>query len=172
MNKYILLLMIGLTTAVSQADAQDRYPVELRPFQLTIGLLEPSVIAEVKLTDQISFAATGALSLGFASDELFIFPLARGSVRNYYPRKRVKKSNLRPNSGNFIALQGGYYFPAIYDGLTSADKSFFIGPAWGIQRNYASGIHLGLSLGLGYGNGPYRDGGIAGTGHFTFGFTL
>ncbi|MEM9895295.1 MAG: hypothetical protein AAF789_02900, partial [Bacteroidota bacterium] len=28
--------------------------------------------------------------------------------------------------------------------------NFTIGPVWGIQRNYASGFHLDLSIGLGY----------------------
>ena len=99
------------------------------------------------------------------------FPFLRGSFRHYYDRKRVKKSNLRTNSGNFVTLQGGYYLDALGDN-SIATIDYFIGPAWGIQRNYNSGIHLSLSLGLGYGDGKNVNGGVTGTGHFTFGFTF
>ncbi len=165
-------MLLLFTIASRNVQAQDRIPVDLKPFNFTIGLLEPSLVTEFRLGQQQSFVATGGLTLGIASDNVFVFPFVRGSFRHYYHRKRVKKSNLRPNSGNFITLQGGYYFGAFEDVVTSLDKSFFVGPAWGIQRNYNSGIHLSLSLGLGYGNGPNQNASVVGTGHFTFGFTL
>jgi hypothetical protein len=154
--------------------AQDKIPVELKPIRVSVGILEPSVIAEFRLTDRQSFAATGGVTFAFSESDGYVFPFVRGSFRHYYDRKRVKKSNLRTNSGNFVTLQGGYYFESFNDDViaTSLDNYFFIGPAWGIQRNYNSGIHLSLSLGFGYGNGSNSNGSIASTGHFTFGFTF
>lgn len=163
----LLLLLIS-----QKSIGQDRIPVDLKPFNFTIGLIEPSLVTEFRLGQQQSFVATGGATLAFSNESAYVFPFLRGSFRHYYHRKRVKKSNLRPNSGNFISLQGGYYFGAFGDFITSLDKYFFFGPAWGFQRNYDSGIHLSLSLGFGYGNGENTNARLAGTGHFTFGFTL
>ncbi len=45
---------------------------------------------------------------------------------------------------------------------------YTVGPVWGIQRNYASGIHLGLSLGIGVIGGEYIETGVTGIGEFEF----
>ena len=175
MKTHIRLLVAGLIclSAFQLSTAQDRIPVELKPARVTIGLIEPSVIGEFKVGQRQSLVATGGFTLGVASNEtVYAFPFLRGSFRHYYDRKRVKKNNLRTNSGNFVTLNAGYYFGALADVTTSLDQYFFIGPAWGIQRNYNSGIHLSLSLGGGYGNGPNASSGFAPTGHFTFGFTF
>lgn len=163
-----LILLCGLQSAT----AQSRIPVDLKQVRVSIGLLEPSVLAEFKIGEKQSFVTTGGITFGAASDNLYVFPFLRGSLRHYYDRKRVKKSNLRTNSGNFVTLQGGYYFGALSDVTTTLDQYYFFGPAWGLQRNYNSGIHLSFSLGLGYGNGQNTTGDVASTGHFTFGFTF
>ena len=174
MKTHIRLLVAGLIclSAFQLSTAQDRIPVELKPIRFSVGLLEPSVLAEFKVGERQSVVATGGITLAFGNDNAYVFPFVRGSFRHYYDRKRVKKSNLRTNSGNFVTLNTGYYFGALEDVATSLDNYFFIGPAWGIQRNYNSGIHLSLSLGFGYGNGQNTTAGLASTGHFTFGFTF
>ena len=151
--------------------SQDRIPVELKPVQFTLGIIEPSVLAEVRIGSHQSIVAGTALTLGFATNQIYVFPQVRGSIRNYYKRKRVKKE-LRTNSGNYVGLRGGYLFGSLGDSITSEDKSYYVGPIWGIQRNYQSGIHLGLSLGFGYGNGQNKSARLVGIGHFTFGFVL
>jgi hypothetical protein len=95
--------------------------------------------------------------------------------RNYYPRKRVKK-DLLPNSGNYIGLLGGYNFNAIAEsaepGETNNSNAFFMGGVWGIQRNYQSGIHLGLNLGAGFIAGEHIDLGLTGLWSFELGFVI
>jgi len=49
---------------------------------------------------------------------------------------------------------------------------FTVGPVWGIQRNYASGIHLGLSLGAGIMGGENIDTQASFVGEFELGFVL
>ena len=161
----VFLIVSAIQTGYAQV------PVDLKPVRFTIGLVEPSVVAEFKIGAKQTIATTGGITIGVTDEKAYVFPVLRGSFRHYYDRKRVKKSNLRSNSGNFITLQGGYYFDAIGDAATTV-LDYFIGPAWGIQRNYNSGIHLSLSLGLGYGNGQNIDGQVTGAGHFTFGFTF
>ena len=105
-------------------------------------------------------------------------PFITGSFQHYYQRKFVRKE-LRQNSGNFIGVSAGYYFDAIADNLdhgttTERANSFTIGPVWGIQRNYQSGIHLKLSLGpgIGFGENAESDVFFAPAGGFEFGFVI
>ncbi len=171
-------ILILLSIAALQLAAQERIPVELVNTQFTINILAPGIGFEYGLNDRQSLTLNAGLSSIIVTDQtddvdLFIAPFLQGSFRNYYPRKRVKKT-LRPNSGNFIALTTGYNFKPTSDNYTDPDfggRGFFIGPVWGIQRNYLSGIHLGLSLGPGLGIG--EDGAFfTGVGAFEFGFVI
>ena len=47
-----------------------------------------------------------------------------------------------------------------------------MGALWGIQRNYQSGIHLGFSIGGGFGTGQNMDLDFVGVGEFEFGFVV
>ena len=126
---------------------QERIPVELKSTQLTLNLLTPSITLENSLSPNRSLnLALGIIGFPDSDERFSINPFLRGSFRNYYPRKRVKKE-LNPNSGNYIALDAGYYFDTLTKETTRLTNSFFMGPVWGIQRNYKSGIHLGFSLG-------------------------
>ena len=109
-------------------------------------------------------------------ETLSVNPFISGSYRNYYPRKRVKK-DLRPNSGNYVGILTGYRFNSIadnaeYDISDRLENSYYLGPVWGIQRNYQSGIHLGLSLGGGFAVGSSSDIYFTGVGGFEFGFVI
>ena len=161
-------------------NAQDRIPVELDKTQFKLSILNTALLFEVKVAEHQSFNISAGLGTSYATTQsgsnsyLFLHPVTRASFRHYYARKRVKKE-LRHNSGNFIELVGGYTFNSIAgkEGLdTSASNSFFIGPAWGIQRNYKTGFLFGLGLGLGYGNGKNTDGYVASTGHLSIGFVF
>jgi len=71
----------------------------------------------------------------------------------------------------------GYRFKSIADnaenGISSRlENSYYLGPVWGIQRNYQSGIHLGLSIGGGFGIDSSSDIYFTGVGSFEFGFVI
>lgn len=136
--------------------------VTLDNAQLTVSFLPLMGHVELKLADKQSatFGAGLAYSVfyqninGDGNLEAYTVPFLTSSYRSYYKRKRVNKSNLMNNSGNYVGMYSVYSFKT----LVEVDGSFFdtklnsfsIGPVWGIQRNYASGVHLDLSLGLGY----------------------
>ncbi len=182
MNKKSIILLSFLATSFL-AIGQDRIPVQLRSTQWNINILQPSVNFEKSLTDNQSVAfdlgLTGlASSIGKEPQDAIAYsinPYLSGSFRNYYPRKRVQKE-LRANSGNYIGVITGYNFGAIADnqdsGTTELSNSFFLGPVWGIQRNYQSGIHFGLSLGPGFAVGQNTDLVFTGVGQFQLGFVI
>jgi hypothetical protein len=160
--------------------AQERIHVDLKKTQFKISFLNPAAMAEFRLAKQQTFNISVGLILSAAQTAvtnetlIYLHPVTRGSFRHYYGRKYVRK-NLRQNSGNFIEFVGGYIFNSIAgrdDYISPASSSFFIGPAWGLQRNYESGFLFGLGLGLGYINGQNTSGGITSTGHMTIGFAF
>ena len=155
--------------------AQERIPVELQNTQFNLNILDPSLSFEKRINDNQSFTlATGLTGIG-DEDGASLNPFIRGAYRNYYLRKRVKKE-LEPNSGNYIGVLTGYNFGAITDniesGSTRLSNSYYLGPVWGIQRNYKSGIHLGLSLGAGIAIDNDSDLYFTGLGAFEFGFVI
>lgn len=159
---------------------QERIPVELKKTQFSISILEPSLLFEIGINDRQSVHLSAGLAPTVGEDVNGDFlaamnPLARASFRHYYPRKRVKKE-LFANSGNYIAVTGGYLFDTVLGDdenvETSQANSYFFGPVWGIQRNYKSGIHLGLGLGYGFGDGKDMNFQGVGIGYFNLGFTI
>ena len=183
MKKALLLLTLVSYSAYGQRD------VDLSSSQLNANLLPLTISFEGKLGDNQSFTLAGGLgyavhysSSNFSEAEtsFVAIPIAYSSFRNYYQRKRVKKNNLRPNSGNYYGLFALYQFEPLGDpsNLTEAVAHFetrnvyAIGPVWGIQRNYASGVHLGLSLGFGVIGGENIQTGVSGIGEFELGFVL
>lgn len=179
MKKTYLLIFVFASVYMS---AQDRIPVDLAETQITLSILSPSLALEKSITDNQSlhFSARIQGISNFDDDidetNYGIAPELRAEFRNYYPRKKVKKE-LRPNSGNYIGLVAGYTLNTIADDFDNNEKfdeesSFFMGPVWGIQRNYKSGIHLGLSLGAGFRTGSNTSFGFAGVGSFNLGFVI
>ena len=162
------------------ANAQDRIPVELNNTQFNINILAPSVTFEKSINDHQSFTlGAGITALAdFEEDQeaTSLNPFISGSYRNYYPRKRVKKE-LRPNSGNYIGILTGYRFNSIADNADyelsdRLESAYYLGPVWCIQRNYQSGIHLGLRLGGGFGIDGASDIYFTGVGEFEFVFVI
>lgn len=187
------LLFVSILISGSLICAQD---VDLAGTQLNLNALTPSFSFEGKIGDKQSLTLAAGLGLaaeytsdtyGGSGSSFYAVPVVYGSFRNYYKRKSIKKSNLRRNSGNYVGLYLHYQFEALGDqsyiavdasGVGSnaegsiIDNIYAIGPVWGIQRNYASGIHLGLSLGIGIVGGEYIETGVSGIGEFEFGFIL
>lgn len=187
MKKVILLIAMA---SVFSSMAQK---VELSNNQLNANILPLTVSYERKIDDNKSFTLNAGVipsvnvetrSSAFSSTtETYSFfqPYISASVRNYYERNKVKKKNLKNNSGNYIALHYSHWFKPI--GSTNDvfeqrvrdrnTNSFTIGPVWGFERNYASGIHLDLRIGVGYGNGEFQNtGDMTFIGEFVFGFVL
>lgn len=120
---------------------------------------------------------TGITFVYGEGDYAAITPFLNGSLRNYYPRKKVKKE-LGLSSGNYVAAVVGYTFGAISEWNEDMDpenlaNSGYLGGVWGIQRNYKSGIHLGLSFGGGVSMGKNIDNfRFAPLGGFELGFVI
>ena len=173
MKHYITILLVGL--ASTGLWAQERIPVELQNTQFNLNILNPSLSFEKRINDNQSFTLSAGLTGLGDEDGTSLNPFVSGSFRNYYLRKRVQKE-LRSNSGNYIGVMTGYNFGAITDnieaGSTRGSNSFYLGPVWGIQRNYKSGIHLGISLGAGFAVNNESDFFFTGVGAFEFGFVI
>jgi len=178
-----LISLLALLSFPIFLNAQDRIPVQLSDVQINLNILAPGVTLEKMITENTS-ATFGVgltpLSVDNGTEdsvepEVSINPFVRASYRNYYPRNKVKKE-LNPNSGNYIGLVAGYYFDSIAESSDAATfrqaDSFYMGAIWGIQRNYQSGIHLGFSIGGGFGTGQNMDLDFVGVGEFEFGFVI
>ena len=160
-RNFILTILFSLTTLVLWG--QERIPVDLKNNQLNLNLFTPGVSFEQRVGPNQSLnLGLGIIGL-VDSDGSSINPLVRGSFRNYYPRKQVQKE-LNPNSGNYIALDAGYYFNSVTNETTQLSDSFFMGAVWG--------IHFGLSLGPGFVVGSDSDYRFTGIGQIQLGFVL
>ncbi|MEO9482527.1 MAG: hypothetical protein ABJG47_03745 [Ekhidna sp.] len=167
--------------------------VVLSDHQLNASILPLGLSYQKKLSENKSFVVSAGIlssvtinkqTSGVSSTTqtyVFFQPFISGSVRNYYNRKKVKKNNLRNNSGNYV----GVYYSHNFKPFGSTDdffeqkawddntNVFSVGPVWGMERNYASGIHLGLSLGIGYSRGEFQETGEVGViGELALGFVL
>lgn len=172
MMKTILTFFIVLGS-VSLGWAQGTIAPDLKQTQIRITILPLGLSLEQKLGEKQTLALAGGLQLGAyaytsssngSGTEFYTAPFFSGEIRNYYNRKFVKKE-LEQNSGNYVALAFGYSGSRLGndDGVIfdkSTENSYFVGPVWGFQRNYKTGFHLNLSIGLGYVDGEYLDGGV------------
>jgi hypothetical protein len=184
--KKVFLAVFILTATVSFGQN-----VELAKTQLNFNVLPLTLSFEGKLDDNKSITLAGGLGFvaeyetstyGGSSGNFYVLPMTYMSFRNYYSRKNVRKNNLRNNSGNYVGLFGLYQFAALnhanseWNGFdipgSPVNNIYAVGPVWGIQRNYASGIHLGLSLGVGVIGGKYIDTTAGYIGEFEFGILL
>lgn len=173
-NKLSLILSLFLIGYSQTSLAQGTIEPEIKSTQIRAMVLCPGISVEQKLGDQLTINMYAGLQPGLSSYtvepdgtrfEFYVAPFVDGEIRAYYNRKKSKKE-LGPNSGNYFALAAGYNMKRIindsgkdyYD--ESIENSYFVGPVWGIQRNYLNGFHLNISVGLGYQQGDYVEGGI------------
>ena len=178
-----IVLFFGLHKGYGQgALYPEKIPVDLKNIQVNLNILEPSFSFEKKVSDNQSFTMAAGITMltdldsEYETDFLYsVNPFIEGSFQHYYKRKWVNEQ-LKSNSGNYIGVSAGYYFDSVADnsdfGTTEQSNSFFVGPVWGIQRNYNSGIHLKLSLGLGIGFGEKSEVFFTSAGGFEFGFVI
>lgn len=169
--KKLVFLIIAASVSIGSTIAQERVPVELEKHRFYINILSPSLAYELGLNERLSLHTSAGISFYWGDNNYSgtnyenyyqsLNPFLNITLRNYYPRKRVKKE-LGFNSGNYIGAIGGYVFEAITEWNKTDDtqrfaNSGFVGGVWGIQRNYKSGVHLGLSLGGGLSMGQNFD---------------
>ena len=178
-----IVLFFGLHKGYGQgALYPEKIPVDLKNFQVNLNILEPSFSFEKKVSDNQSFTMAAGITMltdldsEYETDFLYsVNPFIEGSFQHYYKRKWVNEQ-LKSNSGNYIGVSAGYYFDSVADnldfGTIEQSNSFFVGPVWGIQRNYNSGIHLKLSLGPGIGFGENSEVFFTSAGGFEFGFVI
>lgn len=168
------ILFLVLITTTQHSFGQGTIAPELNKTQIRATILSLGVSVEQKLGEKQSFNLIAGMQPGFSSYtevpggteyDFYVAPFVTGEIRNYYNRKYVKKE-LGPNSGNYVALAAGYNMSRINNDKgkdfyeESYENSFFVGPVWGIQRNYKNGFHLNFSIGLGYQSGEHLDGAI------------
>ena len=163
--------------------------VTLSDNQLNLNIVPLTLSYERKIDENKSFTLSGGIAPAAYAESgangtnsyFFAAPFMTSSFRNYYTRKSIKKSNLKNNSGNYVGLFYQHQFepfgstsdPLEQRARDKVTNVFAVGPVWGFERNYASGIHLGLSIGVGYTNGEYQDGGeLTLVGGFELGFVL
>ncbi|WP_420317586.1 hypothetical protein [Ekhidna sp.] len=182
--KKLFTLLLLLIAAISYAQES----VILSKNQLIINISPLALSYEGKVDDTKSFAISGGLGYAFnfeASREagmegsFITAPITYGSFRNYYARKKVKNNNLKTNSGNYFGLFASNQFEplerfssAFPETILESSHVFTFGPVWGIQRNYVSGLHLGLSFGPGLKMGKYIDDSFTIVGRFEIRFLL
>jgi len=164
---FLAAFIVSATTSFGQN-------VELAKSQLSVNLLPLTLSFEGKIDDNKSLTLAGGLGYtawysdsGYGSSEsvFIVVPIVYGGFRNYYARNNIRKDNLRNNSGNYFGLFASYQLEAL--GTASSfneliafletSNVYTVGPVWGIERNYASGIHLGLSMGVGVIGGKYIE---------------
>lgn len=184
-----ILIIVAIITGTSSI-AQE---VNLSDNQLNANIIPITLTYEKKIDSNKSFALSAGIiptvvaetrtSAFNSTTEVYAFlqPYITGTFRNYYSRNKVKKNNLRNNSGNYIGVLYAHrlkpfgstddiFEQRVLDRNTNV---FIVGPVWGIERNYASGIHLNLNLGFGYTNGEFLNtGDVDFIADFTLGFVL
>lgn len=179
------LFTIGLLFFSIFSMAQD---VQLSKNQLNIHLTGFSY--EGKISENKSFTLGAGLGISGVTEKdafngetksyFYALPVFSGSFRKYYTRKRVNKNNLRNNSGNYVGLYGNYQLEPFGNpsnatealAYRKATNVYAVGPVWGFERNYASGIHLGLNMGIGMVGGKYIKNKARFIGEFSLGFVL
>jgi hypothetical protein len=168
MKKALIISLILSTVFSITTIAQD---TELRTKKHLgkVNLLAPGIEYEVALGDFTTFDISGNIGFQIAAFdsfdetevEFFVRPNLEGQLRQYYNyRKRdAKGKNTMNNSANFVALYTSYMFRPFNqpeNPLFEAGSVFIIGPVWGINRTYHSGLALSLVLGAGYYNETYE----------------
>ncbi|MEM9897412.1 MAG: hypothetical protein AAF789_13675, partial [Bacteroidota bacterium] len=116
--KYLVYLII-FGFCVNLAKAQEE--VILDEKQFTLSFFPIIAHGEFKLGSKQSLTVGGGLFYGAylqvvndeASLDFFQSPFLTSSLRNYYNRKRVNKSDLRNNSGNYFGLLSTYSFRSV-----------------------------------------------------------
>lgn len=69
----------------------------------------------------------------------------------YFLNEQVGTYNAyRGNSGNYLALRADAQSSSVWTLNDDMPGRFSLGALWGLQRQYYSGLHLGLELGVAY----------------------
>ncbi|WP_420576268.1 hypothetical protein [Ekhidna sp.] len=185
--KHLFTLALLILSLFSQAQN-----VRLSKSQVKANLIPLAIAYEGKVNNTMSYTISGGMipsilvenyTSGFEPvTETFVFlhPYITSSFRSYYARNKVKEQDLMKNSGNYIGMFHSHQFApfgstddTIEERARNRETNVFVvGPVWGLQRNYASGIHLDFSIGLGYKNGEYISGDVSLIGGFELGFIL
>lgn len=155
MKKQITLLLLVCTSVLSAQNLKDT--VEDHMFKANL-LLTPGIEYEFGVTKNATLDFR--LGTGFAFVEVNnesdygVFLTFEWSYRYYYNfEKRIAKGKKTSgNSGNYVAITTFFANgdPILGDVELASNYLGQVGPVWGFQRTYNSGINLGLELGLGY----------------------
>ena len=162
----LLVASLGLFSVTVQAQETD---LRTKKHLGKVNLLVPGIEYEAALGDFTTIDVSGNIGFQFAAfeyfdeteTEIFVRPSLEAQLRQYYNyRKRDGKGkNTKNNSANFIALYTSYMFRPFNqpdNPLFETGSVFIIGPVWGINRTYDSGLALSLVLGGGYYNETYE----------------
>lgn len=161
MQKTLLTLSIFIITSITFGQEKDTRTND----QLAINLIVPSLDFEVSTGTNSTIDLKLGTAFGYSKSgdesDFGIFPVFQSEYRYYYNfKKRAEKGKkTSENSANYLTLianiRGGN--SVIGDLDLTEDFGVFVGPAWGLQRVYNSGIKLNLALGAGYGTNDLGD---------------
>jgi len=123
-----------------------------------INILNPGLEYEIGLSQNTTLnlrAGTGFAYVKSDNEAAYgVFLTGEASYRHYYnfEKRASKGKNTSRNSANYISLYTFYSSadPIIGDVRVDANYLMQLGPAWGFQRTYKSGLNLGMDLGAGY----------------------
>lgn len=155
MRKQITLVLLVFTSILSGQNLKDS--VEDHMFKANL-LITPGLEYEFGVTKNSTLDFR--LGTGFAyvkvnnEEDYGVFLTFEGSYRYYYnfEQRIAKGKKTSGNSANYVALTTFFSNgdAILGDVELSSDYLGQVGPVWGFQRTYNSGINLGLELGLGY----------------------
>ncbi len=154
--KKIFTAFLFLTVAFVNAQGNTN-EVEKHQFKANL-LLTPGIEYEVGLNKKTTLdfrLGTGLIYVKSNDEEEYgVFLTFEGAYRYYYNfEKRARKGKkTSDNSANYIALTSLYTNLDPILGDIDINDSYLVqvGPVWGFQRTYNSGLNLGLDLGVGF----------------------
>jgi hypothetical protein len=162
----LLILVTGLTFGSAYGQETE---LRTKKHLGKVNLLAPGIEYEGALGDFTTIDVSGNIGFQLATFddfdeteiEFFVRPSIEAQLRQYYnyQKRDSKGKNTLNNSANFIALYTTYMFQPFNqpdNSLFETGSVFAIGPVWGINRTYNSGLALSLILGAGYYNEKYE----------------
>lgn len=126
--------------------------------QFSLNAITPSAEYEISVsgnsTIDLDLGVGFAYRRGLGGSDFGIYPGFETQYRYYYNfvRREADNRKISQNSANYMAVIASITSgdPLIGGLEYSSDYGLFVGPAWGLQRVYISGLKVNLNLGLGF----------------------
>ncbi|MCC9137543.1 hypothetical protein ACFSKU_15560 [Pontibacter silvestris] len=180
MKARLLLPIVVLLMTSCVAQAQNDLPVTVTKRLYKINFFTLGLEFEQALGKSSTFNINPNISFGLdyhneRDYNAYLWPSLELQTRGYYNLNKRSKAgkNVSDNSGNFIALSIYGNTPSLIEHEESGNEaSYGVGPVWGMQRNFNSGLNLTVTAGAGYGKDKFGDEGLTPLLRLNLGFLL